>query len=111
MKRKPSEEEQVNNSERPEDVRSGMGLTTLWRDYVDNLICVQGRGIPELATPNDQYMAFAYTVRDRMMYNAAHALHTYMDKDFKMVCYLSAEFLLGPHLGNNLINLDIYDGV
>ena len=109
MKKKPVHK--VDPDELEDDVRSGLGLRTLWRDYVDNLICVQGRGIPEAATPNDRYMAFAYTVRDRMMYNAAHALHTYREKDFKVVCYLSAEFLMGPHLGNNLINLGIYDGV
>ena len=39
------------------------------------------------------------------------ALHTYKEKDFKIVCYLSAEFLMGPHLGNNLINLGIYNEV
>jgi len=113
MKKKAAKEGNVNKGELSESgsVRSGLGLETLWRDYVDNLICVQGRGIPEVATPNDRYMAFAYTVRDRMMYNAAHALHAYMKKDFKIVCYLSAEFLMGPHLGSNLINLGIYDGV
>ncbi len=111
MKKKRVEKNNAEEVELVDDVRSGLGLRTLWRDYVDNLICVQGRGIPEVATPNDRYMAFAYTVRDRMMYNAAHALHTYMKKDFKIVCYLSAEFLMGPHLGNNLINLGIYDGV
>jgi starch phosphorylase len=111
MKRKPVRKALPEEVEIKDDVRSGRSLETIWRDYVDNLICIQGRGIPQLATPNDQYMAFAYTVRDRMMYNAAHAVHTYMEKDFKMVCYLSAEFLMGPHLGNNLINLDIYDGV
>lgn len=111
MKKKSARNAARNEVELVDDVRSGLGLKTLWRDYVDNLICVQGRGIPETATPNDRYMAFAYTVRDRMMYNAAHALHTYMKKDFKIVCYLSAEFLMGPHLGNNLINLGIYEGV
>ncbi len=111
MKKKHIQKTEPSKVERDDDVRSGMSLETLWRDYVDNLICVQGRGMPEVATLNDRYMAFAYTVRDRIMYNAAHALHTYMNKDFKIVCYLSAEFLMGPHLGNNLINLGIYDKV
>src|SRR3989475_229297 len=30
-------------------------------------------------------------------------------KDVRVVCYLSAEFLMGPQLGNSLINLGIYD--
>ncbi len=92
-------------------IRCGLDLESLWRAYMSNLICVQGRGVPDIATPNDRYMAFAYTVRDRIMYRAAHALHTYEKKDFKIVCYLSAEFLMGPHLGNNLINLGIYKEV
>lgn len=93
------------------DVRGGLSPKEMWRAYVENLICVQGRGMPSIATMNDRYMAFAYTVRDRMMFRAAHALHAYLDKDFRIVCYLSAEFLMGPQLGNNLINLGIYDEV
>ena len=33
------------------------------------------------------------------------------DKQIKLVGYLSAEFLMGPHLGNALINLGIFDEV
>ena len=33
------------------------------------------------------------------------------DKDLKIVGYLSAEFLMGPHLGNALINLGIFDEI
>ncbi|HEX5046837.1 MAG TPA: glycogen/starch/alpha-glucan phosphorylase, partial [Gammaproteobacteria bacterium] len=36
---------------------------------------------------------------------------TYTAQRSRTVCYLSAEYLLGPHLGNNLINLGIYDEV
>jgi glucan phosphorylase len=32
---------------------------------------------------------------------------TYFDVKRKVACYLSAEFLLGPHLGNNLVNLNL----
>ncbi len=111
MKTKNSKEKKDNDSAMFGTVRNGQSLSALWQGYVENLICVQGRGMPEVATTNDRYMAFAYTIRDRMMFRAAHALHTYTTKDFKIVCYLSAEFLMGPHLGNNLINLGIYDKV
>jgi starch phosphorylase len=33
----------------------------------------------------------------------------YQAQDVRVVCYLSAEFLTGPHLANNLINLGIYE--
>jgi starch phosphorylase len=41
-----------------------------------------------------------------------NTVETYLkQKEPKIVCYLSAEFLLGPQLGNNLINLGIYEQV
>ena len=36
-------------------------------------------------------------------------MKNYQAQDVRVVCYLSAEFLTGPHLANNLINLGIYD--
>ena len=56
-------------------------------------------------------MAVAYTVRDRMMKNWITSLQRLRDKDLKIVGYLSAEFLMGPHLGNALINLGIFDEI
>ena len=52
-------------------------------------------------------MAAAYTVRDRILARWIKSAQTYKDSQARTVCYLSAEFLLGPHLLNNLVNLGI----
>ena len=36
-----------------------------------------------------------------------NTVRTYRDNDVRVVCYLSAEYLPGPHLANNLLNLSI----
>src|SRR5512133_2936515 len=59
------------------------------------------------ATRNDLYLALAYTVRDELVARGVRTADRFLEQgDLKMVCYLSAEFLMGPHLGNNLINLE-----
>lgn len=93
-----------------EDDRTGTEKETIKRAFLDNLYYLQGR-IPELATRNDYYMALAYTIRDRMLHRSLHVLREYFKKRTKIVSYLSAEFLMGPHLGNNLINLGLYKRV
>lgn len=90
-----------------EDDRSGIEKETLKRAFLDNLYYIQGR-IPELATRNDYYMALAYTIRDRMLSRGLQVFREYFKRKSKIVAYLSAEFLMGPHLGNNLINLQLY---
>jgi starch phosphorylase len=50
-------------------------------------------------------------VRDRLINRWLNTSQTYLERAPRTVAYLSAEFLLGPHLGNNLINLGIYDSV
>ena len=86
--------------------RTGATTAELKRSILDSLFFVQGR-VPELATPNDWYMALAYAVRDRIMEGWIKALYLLADKETKIVGYLSAEFLAGPQLGNNLISLGI----
>lgn len=94
-----------------EDDRTGLTIEILKRAFIDNLFYVQGK-FPGIATKNDYYMALAYTVRDRLLHCWINTTETYFkQKPPKLVCYLSAEFLLGPHLGNNLINLGIYERV
>src|SRR5215471_4227789 len=77
---------------------------------LDNLYFIQGKSA-ELATMNDWYIAVAHTVRNRMMLNWVELLQRLHDKDLKIVGYLSAEFLMGPHLGNAIINLGIFDEI
>src|SRR5687768_445204 len=71
---------------------------------------MQGR-FPAVATKNDFYQALAYTVRDRMLARWIRSAQRYRDYQSRTVCYLSAEFLLGPHLGANLLNLGITEPV
>ena len=92
-----------------EAIRSGLAPDCIAAAVVDNLHYLQAK-LPQHATRNDWYMALAYTARDRM-------LHRYIEtvaaldhsQAAKVVAYLSAEFLTGPHLGNSLINLGIWD--
>src|SRR6266511_1630188 len=93
-----------------EDVRSGLSPTTIARAFRDNLAYLQAR-FPAVATRNDNYMALAYSVRDRLLHKWINTARTYFELRSRTVCYLSAEFLMGPQLGNNLVNLGIYDQV
>src|SRR6516225_5688363 len=88
----------------PEPTRTGLSAETLQRAVVDNLTYIQAR-LPELATPHDWYMALAFSVRDRMLERWQATARADAQRDVKVVCYLSAEFLMGPQLGNNLLNL------
>ena len=93
-----------------EDDRTGMSLETLKRAFIDHLLYLQGIDKSE-AAPYDYYVALAYMVRDRLLHRFLKTVRTYKQEKVKVVCYLSAEFLMGRHLGNNLVNLDIYDQV
>jgi starch phosphorylase len=75
---------------------------------MDNLYYRQAR-IPGTATRNDWYMALAFTVRDRIVSRSIKTLETILKQDVRVVSYLSAEFLLGPHLLNNMVNLGIFE--
>lgn len=94
-----------------DDDRTGLSVESLRRDFADNLFYTQGR-FPEIATKNDFYMALAYTIRDRQLQRWINTLETYLkQKKHRIVCYLSAEYLVGPRLGNSLISLGIYEQV
>jgi glycogen phosphorylase len=104
----------------PDSVKSGQGecpgsrsdisLEGLERTFREHLFYTQGR-FPDSATRNDLYMALAYTVRDQMLHRWIKTIEQLHREDIKIVSYLSAEYLLGPHLEKNLINLGIHDAV
>ncbi|HVY07008.1 MAG TPA: glycogen/starch/alpha-glucan phosphorylase [Burkholderiales bacterium] len=80
---------------------------TLKREFLDSLFYMQGK-FPALATKRDYYMALAYMVRDQLLHRWVSTAEAYTRQQSRTVAYLSAEFLMGPHLGNNLVNLGIY---
>ena len=89
-----------------EEYRTGLSKDALKWAFLDNLFCVQGK-FPALATRTDYHLALAHVVRDRMLQRWISTAAAYTQQGARTVAYLSAEFLMGPHLGNNLINLDI----
>ena len=95
---------------RLENDRTALGKDAIKNAFLDALFYMQGK-FPALATRNDYYMALAYAVRDRMLQRWISTAAAYTAKGSRTVAYLSAEFLMGPHLGNNLINLGIFDTV
>jgi glycogen phosphorylase len=93
-----------------EPIRTGLGVEAIKLDFLDNLFYIQAR-FRDVASPSDLYQALAYTVRDRLLERWVRAAQAYKESAARTVCYLSAEFLLGPHLGANLLSLDITEKV
>ncbi|CAN5278241.1 glycogen/starch/alpha-glucan phosphorylase [soil metagenome] len=74
--------------------------------FLENLFYGLGR-IPAVTTKNDLYTALALTIRDRLFRMFVRTTEKISMVDARAVAYLSAEYLPGPHLGNNLLNLGI----
>ncbi len=106
---KKREEPSTPSGKQHEDICTGLCMKTIKQSVIDNLYFCLAK-TPHTATQNDWYLALAYTVRDRMIHRWIKTLQNFTE-DLTVVAYLSTEFLMGPQLGINLINLGIYDEV
>jgi len=90
------------------EIRTGLDKEALKQAFLDALFYVQGK-FPALASRTDYHLALAHMVRDRLLQRWVSTAAAYTQQGARTVAYLSAEFLMGPHLGNNLINLGIME--
>ena len=97
----------VDIAEQALSIRIARSVEAIQRSFLDNLFYVVGRRLED-ASPVDHYTALAYTIRDRLLARFIASTERYRLSNARTVAYLSAEFLLGPHLGNNILNLDAW---
>ncbi len=83
-------------------------INKLKRAFAYKLFYQQGKTVLSCSL-NDYYHAVALTVRDRMQQLFINSTEALLEKESRIVCYLSAEFLTGPHLCNNLVNLGLFE--
>jgi len=86
--------------------RSGLTADDVFDGMTEHLFFTLGKLAPT-ASRHDLYMALSYAVRDRLMTRYLAGLEAIRSTPTRVVAYLSAEFLIGPQLGNNLLMLGI----
>ncbi len=86
--------------------KAGMDSDALFKGMTSHLFFTLGK-LATSASHHDLYMALSYAVKDRLMTRYLASQEVIRKKPQKTVAYLSAEFLIGPQLSNNLLNLGI----
>ncbi len=86
--------------------RSGLTATDVFDGMTEHLFYTIGKLAPS-ASRHDLYMALSYAVRDRLMTRYLAGIEAISANPKRIVAYLSAEFLIGPQLSNNLLMLGI----
>ncbi|MFM7733873.1 MAG: glycogen/starch/alpha-glucan family phosphorylase, partial [Cyanobium sp.] len=106
----PERNEQQSALPRPDSYgdrqRNGLEADDLFDAITEHLFYTLGRRA-EGASHHDLYLALSYAVRDRMTTRHLAYKDVLRERRPKAVAYLSAEFLIGPQLGNNLLMLNI----
>tara|TARA_Y100001968_G_scaffold309886_1_gene330279 strand:+ start:64928 stop:67462 length:2535 start_codon:yes stop_codon:yes gene_type:complete len=86
--------------------RAGINADAVFDGMTEHLFFTLGK-LATTASLRDLYMALSYAVRDRLMTRYLASQEAIRERPQKTVAYLSAEFLIGPQLNNNLLNLGI----
>src|SRR3990167_7544298 len=60
-------------------------------------------------TAHDDFLALAIAIRDRLVERWIETQQRYHELNAKRVYYLSLEFLIGRLLGNNIMNLGLWE--
>ena len=88
--------------------RSGLLAEDVFDGMTEHLFYTLGKLAPN-ASRHDLYMALSYAVRDRLMTRYLAGNEAIAATPARVVAYLSAEFLIGPQLSNNLLMLGIQE--
>jgi starch phosphorylase len=91
------------------DIEAGQSPAEMQQAILNHLHYTQAIPVP-FATTHDWYMAVAHAVRDQMLNKWLPSFYYIMHfakEKMKVVSYLSSEFLMGPHLEKNLVNLEL----
>lgn len=98
MKKSPKHEATV-----PNPRRHGVNTVAEFKQALaDNLYFMRGQPAYS-ATDNDRFMTLCYTVRDQLVRDWQRTEKAYYEQNPRTVYYLSAEYLLGRQLPQNLL--------
>jgi len=97
----------IESNDDTRNARPGDDAASLRRDLIRKLYFELAK-FPEVATTNDKFLALSYAVRDRVLHRWVESSRTYLEGKHRSVIYLSAEFLIGPQLGANLLALGLH---
>src|SRR6478672_2289033 len=86
--------------------RTGVTAEEIKQAFLDTMHCALGRS-ESGATKQNIYYSLALTVRDRVLAHSVGTIGKYGGANARRVAYLSAEYLPGPQLANNLLSLGI----